>query len=546
MIRYALPLPTDCKSSRSQTRIRRVFVARPGTRWGPLVCAVLFWAGVLPPAAADDVDYEVAFSTFLGGSQWEHARDVFVDANGNIYLVGGTKSDNFPTTSGAFQRQQDRTGQQVGSGGYCDAFVCKFDSLGQLQWSTLLGGPNYDRAYAVEVDAAGYVYVSGRSGPGFPTTAGSFQTKFRGTDNGIYGMQNGFVAKLNPDGSSVQWAAHVGVGQLCRELSINADGEVFVALHYTGKGDLPPSQWFANAFQPRPAGGVEIGAMKITADGTSVQWATWLGGSADEVPNCGIRLGADQSVFLNFTTSSDDVPTTANAHDNSYNGKQDAFIARLSPDGAKLMMGTYFGGVENEGGNSTHSMAVDIHNNAYLVTQTKGKDMPVTTGAMQSSLSGSAGDIVAAKFSPTGELLHCTYIGGSDQDGADGVYANELGEVFFTGTTASADFPTTETAFQKSKSGKNDAVVVVLAADFSELKFGSFMGGESYDDGRAGFLGGKGDLYVTGSTNGSGWPVVNAYQPKFAGGGGGKELCYEGGCFAGDVVLTKLAKKPSR
>ena len=158
----------------------------------PILLAIMLHA---VPVHADD--YEFQFSTFLGGSSWEHARDVFVDAKGDVYVVGGTKSGDFPTTEGAFQRKHDKSGKQVGSGGYCDAFACKFSADGKLIWSTLIGGPNYDRAYAVEVDESGCVYVSGRGGPGFPVTEGALQTTFQGTDNGIYGMQNAFVVKLS-------------------------------------------------------------------------------------------------------------------------------------------------------------------------------------------------------------------------------------------------------------------------------------------------------------------------------------------------------------
>jgi len=87
---------------------------------------------------------------------------------------------------------------------------------------------------------------------------------------------------------------------------------------------------------------------------------------------------------------------------------------------------------------------------------------------------------------------------------------------------------------------------VVLANDFSSLKFSSFIGGESYDDGRSCYLDTAGDLYITGSTNGPGWPMKSAHQPTFAGGGGGKELCYKGGCFAGDVILAKIKRVVDR
>ncbi|NND99545.1 MAG: S-layer protein [Pirellulaceae bacterium] len=505
--------------------------------------AVILVIVALLASPADSADHKIQFSTMLGGSSWEHARDVFVDSSGGVYVVGGTRSDDFPTTAGAFLRKHDKSGKRIGSGGYCDAFVCKFNSDGKLLWSTLLGGPNYDRAYAVEVDESGYVYVSGRGGPGFPVTDGAFQTKFQGTDNGIYGMQNAFVAKLSPDGSALEWAAYVGVGQLCRDLSIDADGDVYVALHYTAKGPLPPKDWFANAYQPTPAGGVEIGAVKIASDGSAVRWATWFGGSSDEVPNCGLRVGKDRSVYLNFTTESTDVPTTPNAHDQSHNGSKDAFIARLSPDGTKLMFGTYFGGAGIEGGNSTHNMALDESGNAYLVTGTTGTDMPVTTGVFQGRISGER-DVVAAKFSPTGKLLRCTYVGGTGQDGADGVYVNQSGDLVYTGATSSDDFPVTRDAVQSTRSKQNDTTIVVLSADFSTLDFASYLGGQSYDDGRSCFVDSAENIYVVGSTNGPGWPAIDAHQGEFAGGGGGKELCYQGGCFAGDVILAKIAKSP--
>ena len=104
------------------------------------------------PAAAQE-SYNLAFSTYLGGSNWEHARDVVADAQGNVYVVGGTASADFPTTPGAYQRALRTGGSQAF--GPCDVFVAKFSPGGALIWSTYIGGPNYDRAYGVEVDGQG-------------------------------------------------------------------------------------------------------------------------------------------------------------------------------------------------------------------------------------------------------------------------------------------------------------------------------------------------------------------------------------------------------
>ncbi|WP_233215274.1 SBBP repeat-containing protein [Rhodopirellula bahusiensis] len=503
------------------------------------VVVLCFVAGGPRWVLADN--YELAFSTFLGGSDWEHARDVCADSEGNVYIVGGTVSTDFPTTEGTFLRVHDRSGARIDSAGHCDAFVCKFDRDGALVWSTLLGGPNYDRAYAVEVDSEGSVFIAGRAGPEFPVTEDAFQTEFQGSKQSIYGMQNGFITKLSPDGSTLQWSSYVGANQLCRDLAIDEEGSVYLPLCYTGVGPTPPSEWFANAYRKQPIGGADVGAIKVSGDGKNVIWATWMGGSGDEVGNCGLRLDRDSNVFLNFTTNSTDVPTTSQARQRTYGGGADSFIAKLSPNGENLLYGTYFGSTGNEEGNSTHSMAVDSRGNAYLAVSTTSKDLPVTEGVVQSKFAGGDRDMVIAKFSTQGALLQCTYLGGTDNEGPDGVYADERGNVFFTGNVKSADFPVTDDALQPVQSNPSDAIAVVLSDDFSHLEFSSYLGGESYDDGRSCFLDEAGNLYITGSTNGPGWPMKSAHQATFAGGGGGKELCYKGGCFAGDVILAKIA-----
>ncbi len=105
--------------------------------------------------------YALDFSTYLGGQAGDQLRDVAVDGAGNIYVAGGTSSTGFHRTVGSPHQ------------GAMDAMVMKFNPSGQLAWSRLLGGPSYDRAYAIEVDDDGNVYVAGRAGPGFPTTPSS-------------------------------------------------------------------------------------------------------------------------------------------------------------------------------------------------------------------------------------------------------------------------------------------------------------------------------------------------------------------------------------
>lgn len=446
-------------------------------------------------------------------------RDVCADSRGNVYITGGTKSDDFPTTPGAYDTTFDSSGDQVGSEGPMEAFVAKFDADGGLVWSTFLGGPNYDRAYAIEVDSQGYVYVAGRAGPGFPVK-NAFQPTFQGADQGIYGWQNAFVAKLMPDGSDIVWASYVGTGYMCRDLAIDADGDVYVPLTYLGATNpvLPPAEWFQNAYQSSVMGGSEFGVAKVKGDGSQVLWATWLGGSGNDSDAGSIRVAADERVTVAFNTHSSDLPQFAGVWDQTYNGGADYYIAKFTPDGSDLVFGTYLGGTGDEWVN-THNLALDSQGNSYVSTATNSPGFPTTPGAFQTTFGGSV-DISVSKFSPTGALIASTFIAGSDTDNPDGIYVDVSGNVYVSGQTSSTDFPVTGRAYQTSNHGSDEAILVRLSADFSQLLYATYMGGSAYDNGRSGYMDSYGNLYLTGSSGGAGWPTKNAYQDFFAGGAG--------------------------
>ena len=209
--------------------------------------------------------YVLEFSTFLGGSGQDQIRDVATDSQGNIYLVGGTDSPDFPTTPGAYQRVHNPGNPDMSGTVRYDIFVTKLDPTGHVIWSTLVGGRNYDRAYTVDVDSQGFVYVAGRAGRGFPVTTGAFQAVFMGTVNANpkpYGEQDGVIFKLKPDGSDLVWASYFGADDavIVRDMSIDRGGNAYLASGYghgPSNGSFPPgwSAWFSNGFQKSPQGG---------------------------------------------------------------------------------------------------------------------------------------------------------------------------------------------------------------------------------------------------------------------------------------------------
>ena len=125
----------------------------------------------------------LAYSTFLGGEGTDSGINIAVDTDGNASVTGSTGSTDFPTTADAIQSAY---------GGNNDAFVTRLNATGTgLVFSTYLGGSAAESGFAIWVDTAGSIYVTGQtSSTDFPTTPGAFQTVFGG------GGADAFVTKI--------------------------------------------------------------------------------------------------------------------------------------------------------------------------------------------------------------------------------------------------------------------------------------------------------------------------------------------------------------
>lgn len=437
---------------------------------------------------------------YLGGSDEDMARDVAVDAQGNIYVVGSTFSPDFPTTAGVLGPS---------FGGTSDAFIVKFSPSGSVLWSTFLGGPNYERAYAVEVDGSGNVVVAGRAGSGFPVTAGSFQTTFQGgtAPDGGYGPQDGFVCKIRPDGTSALFCSYFGTNDpwIVRDVAVDAGGNVYVASAHSG-GTFPAA-WLAGAYQPNAHAGHDGVLAKIASDGSSVVWATYIGGSGDESTTPSIGTDAGGNVYYLTSTDSPDLPTPA-GFDKSLSGGGDLYLARFSATGGSLLYGTYIGGSGNEF-LETHQLAVDAAGNAYVSAMTTSTNFPTTSGAFQAGNRGGSESFVT-RISPSGALAASTYLGGNGSETTQGIAVGANGTINVAGSTSSSNFPVTVSA---GSGGGQDVFVVSLSSDLRQMRFGATLGGSRTDIGRGLAVSGAGALYVVGHSNSTDWPKLNVAAP---------------------------------
>jgi len=477
------------------------------------------------PAGAS---HELVFSTYLGGSGGEDtARAVAVDSQGSIYVAGGTQSSDFPTTAGALDRTLATGGSSLGTRGAMDVFVTKLSAAGEIIWSTYLGGPNYDRAYSVEVAADGSVYVAGRAGDGFPTTPGVVQERFAGdsTPPVAYGEQDGFITKLAADGSRIVWSTYFGTGggDIIRDIDVDASGHVYASVIQPNRGDSLATPM---AFDTTPDGGGDSLIAKLAPDGSRVIWGSYLGGTGNDAATS-VRVDSTGHVFAAGFTSSADFPVTPGAFQTNYaGGSMDAFAVKFRPDGSDLIYGTFLGGSQGDGAAGKHGLAVDAAGNAFVVGFTDSKDFPTTVGAFQTTHAGGhtgtweqTGDRFIARLSPDGSrLLASTYLGGSARDGGEGICVGDRGQVYLSGFTYSRNFPVTADALQALKREDRDGTPVVLSADLGTTLLSTYMGGRGNDNFRACALGPDGSFVIVGDTTSRDWPVHNASQSAFAGG----------------------------
>ncbi len=274
----------------------------------------------------------ILWSTYLGGDADEAARGagVVMDAAGNVLVCGDTVSGDFPTTAGAHKR--------VHPDGDRDAYVTKVAADGaSLVWSTLLGGDEAaEFIKEIDLDAAGNPVVGGLTrSVEFPTTLGVYGSTYSG-------VGDGFITKLEADGSDLEWSTFVGGSTTDQVEAIVIDpstGHVIAAIRTYG-GDFPTTP---GAFDEDHNGMIDVAVLQMSADGSALDWSTFLGGWSDDWVG-GLAIGPEGHLFVIGATASWNFPTTGYAFDGTYNGAYDGFISIVQNDGTDLVWSTFMGG----------------------------------------------------------------------------------------------------------------------------------------------------------------------------------------------------------
>jgi hypothetical protein len=299
-------------------------------------------------------------------------------------------------------------------------------------------------------------------------------------------------------------------------IAVDAAGNAYV-VGITDSVDLPTTP---GSFQTSFVGVSEHALVaKFNPSGSALEYSTYLGGSGLEYfgdDGYGIAVNAAGNAFVTGSTSAADFPTTPGAFQTTLQGEPNAFVTKLNATGSALMYSTYLGGSSSDGGSS---IVVDGADNAYVTGYTYSFDFPTTPGTFQTSFGGQVNAFVA-KLDPTGgSLAFSTYLGGSGLDGAGGIAVDPTGAVYVTGSTGSADFPTTPGVFQASLNGDYDAFVAKLDPSGSTLMYSTYLGGARRDSGNGIAVDASGSAFIIGLTASTDFPATpGSFQTAFQGG----------------------------
>ena len=421
-----------------------------------------------------------------GSSDVEWGSSIFIDLTGNIYVIGSTRSSDFPITTGAYDTYINGVDYSY------DAFITRLDKdLTSLLASTYLGGSGYyDNGNSIAIDSNGYVYVAGN------TESSDFPTTIDASDTSYGGYGDAFVSKLNSNLTSLLASTFLGGSSHYDDgssITVNSNGNIYV----TGKTSSSNFPTTTGSYDTYYNGSdTDVFVSKLSGDLINLLSSTYLGGSSNDYGNS-IITDSSGNIYVTGKTSSSNFPTTTGAYDTSYNGVYgDAFVSKLNSDLTSLLASTFLGGNTNDEGISIIINQEDI----YVAGNTLSIDFPTTPSAYDNSYGGD-GDIFMSKLNGSlSSLLASTFLGGISNDYVKSIDKDLFGNIYAAGNTDSSDFPITTGAYYTEYNGGFDGFVSKLNGTLTNLLSSTFLDLGTYPEGNVGYMAidSVGNIYVAG------------------------------------------------
>jgi hypothetical protein len=475
-----------------------------------MLIIILAFGGILQPISAyyDESGGTVAIedvlimSSIIGGTEYDVAYEVEIDAWGNIIVAGATRSSDFPINSSYPSTY----------GGLRDVVITKFSPYGsELFWSNYIGGTEPDDIGGMAVMNNGDVVVCGRtSSSDFPVTSGAYQSSLNGSSDG-------FVVRLDGQTGSIVSSTLLGGedSEYITDMTLTTKGDPVIC-GSTDSQDYPTTE---GALQKTHGGGYTDAFVSIvSADGKELLASTLLGKQEFDRFH-GVAVDDWDNVYLTGTTYSDDFPTTDGAYDTVHLGYDEVIVCKLDHDLSTLLISTFLGtgrGHLERG----QSIEIDTKGDIVIMGETDNEEFPVTDDAFKTTYGGDPSDVFIAKLSADGSsLLYCSYVGGNNTDVSDGFTLDDKGNAYIFGFTRSGDFPTTEEAFRTK--GENDEAFICRIG-FSEhtTDLCTLFGASDDEIGYGITHRTLGRVVVVGVTQSSDFPLVGGYNQTVVTGSG--------------------------
>ncbi|MGE5109730.1 MAG: SBBP repeat-containing protein [Acidobacteriaceae bacterium] len=465
------------------------------------------------------IDPVLSYSTYLGGSGDDWVSDIAVDGNGYAYVSGGTRSVDFPTTSGALKRTP------------AGAFVAKFNKSGSgLVFSTYL----YGSASAIATDTSNNIYVGGYAS--WTGTVPESPGKLIGNTAAGEGF---FVAKLNSTGSAILYRLYIGAAGSwfagIAGISVDSSGHAYIA--GTTWDHLFPTTPGAFETTSHALGGDTCECdgfiTKINPAGDGLSYSTFLSGTVEQFIS-DLAIDASGNAFVTGSTESEtDFPTTAGSYQPTTSQEYTAFVSKLNSSGSELVYSTFLHGASNQDMSFGSAVALDSSANAYI-SGSASPGFPTTPGAYVTTVQPPANTpylIFVTRLNDTGSaLVYSSLIGAGHSSGIAVTGTNKAvvaGTAYFPGA-----IPTTRNAFQQAWPSSGSTTFVAFVSKLSStggLSYSSLLGGASVADtsqdvyrrtyaGRVAVDSG-GAAYLAGSTNTTDFPTTRRAFDKSTNGG---------------------------
>ncbi len=400
----------------------------------------------------------------VSGATPEAGLDIAVDNLGNAHITGVTHSNDFPTWGGglSYLPFQNIHGGYTGDGDMTayttDAFYVAVRGDGQRVYSSYIGGGNWERGNAIDVDNSGNVFIAGHTAPyhysrpsDFPVTGTDIIQPTYGGDSNSHDSvypADAFITKIHfdaqtPSNTTLVFSTYFGGSgaDSANGIVVDDSGDIYIT-GSTSSTNLPGTS--SSPLQSSFGGGYDAFVTKINSSGTAILYSTYLGAGSPDY-GTGIDVDSLGCAYVTGYVYGISFPLVNPIQDHA-NGGYESFVTKINAAGSSIEYSTFLGGT---GWDFANAIAVDNHGSAYIAGRTNSVDFPIVNPIEgQDPCDGSYNDAFITRITPSGNaLLYSTYyggyIGGGSQanDYATGIAVDDNANAYISGVTYSECLP---------------------------------------------------------------------------------------------------------